>query len=132
MTVDDVLRALDERVALDALRLTPSPAARRVARRALEVRASLPPSRRGGLSTTEAGRQGVGSGVKRAQDIAAGHDVDAMQVHRFCSRFRGKVREARRRGLTLPESRALQAWDHWGGDPLCAEAAEAVRGSIKR
>ena len=58
----------------------PPKAAQDIAREALEVRASLPKSKRGGLTTREAGRQGVGSGIARARDIVAGKNLDAGQV----------------------------------------------------
>ena len=133
MNRHDLDRLVSEEVALNAtrsgVRVAPPAAARRVAARALRVRAGLPPSRRGGLSPAEAGRQGIGSGVKRAVDIAAGRDVDAGQVHAFCQRFAGKEREAERKGLTLEESKVRQAWDLWGGWPMCRAAEKAVRKS---
>lgn len=125
---DHVRRALDEQIAFDALhvRVRPPAAARRVAARALEMRRGLPPSRRGGLSPAEAGRQGIGSGVKRAMDIAAGRSVDAMQVHRFFARSHGHADRARARGLTFAESKAIQASDLWGGRPMWAAAKKAL------
>jgi hypothetical protein len=62
------------------VRVYPPPAARRLADEALKVRSSLPPSRRGGLTTQQAGKLGIGSGVARARDIVAGKSLDARQL----------------------------------------------------
>jgi len=122
-----ILEAVDEQLALNALvTVAPPAAARRVARRALDVRKTLPPSRRGGLTATEAHAQGIGSGVQRAVDIAAGRKVDAMRVHRFFSRFKGTVAKARAQGKTVHDSKAIMAWDLWGGDPMWSAARRAV------
>lgn len=113
-----VLEAVDEQLALNALTITPPRAAQHVAARALAVRRLLPPSRRGGLSTAQAHEQGIGSGVQRAVDIAAGRRVDAARVRRFFSRFQGTVAKARAQGKTIHDSKAIMAWDLWGGDPM--------------
>jgi hypothetical protein len=94
-----------------------------VAREALERRKKLPRSKRGGLSRTEAAAQGITSGVEQARRIAAGKTMDAAQVHRFFSRFSGMRDDAVLQGKRWEDSKVLQAWDLWGGDP----AREAVR-----
>lgn len=131
-----VLDALDEHMVLNVLApsvtsvasvtIAPPAAARRVAARALAVRKTLPPSRRGGLTTTQAHAAGIGSGVQRAVDIAAGRKVDAMRVHRFFQRFRGTVAKARAQGKTVHDSKAIMAWDLWGGDPMRVAVQRAV------
>lgn len=127
MSLNSVLRAVDEHMALnDLVTVVPPAAARRTAARALAVRRDLPPSRRGGLTTTKAHAEGVGSGVQRAVDIAAGRKVDAMRVHRFFSRFKGTVARARAQGKTLRDSKAIMAWDLWGGDSMWSVARRAV------
>jgi hypothetical protein len=108
------------------LYITPSSAARTQAARALEIRRDVVASRRAGLTTQEAGAQGIGSGVARARDIAAGKRVDAYQVLRFFQRFRGLVAEAQAQGLDARSSKAIQAWMLWGGEPLYRQAARAV------
>jgi hypothetical protein len=105
---------------------TPSKAARAVAKRALERRAKLAKSRRGGLSAAEAARQGITSGVEQAERIAAGRVVDAMQLHRFFSRFAGMYTDAVLQGKSWERSKVLQAWDLWGGDPAREAVAKLV------
>jgi hypothetical protein len=95
------------------LKLTAPISARTKARRALEVRASLPPSKRGGLDAWEAAQLGITSGV--------------TQVARFFSRHRKNVANARAKGLTLRTSKALQAWDLWGGDPMDRFVTREIR-----
>lgn len=106
--------------------VTPPKPAQAIARAAMKLRATLPESRRGGLSTSEAHSMGVGSGVKRAQDIAAGKRVDAAQIHAFFSRFKGQIARALAKGLTPANSRALMAADLWGGFPMWHAAKEAL------
>jgi len=88
--------------------LTPPKGAQIKARGALDVRASLPPSRRGGLEPDEARRLGITSGVTQARKIAAGRPLDVRQVARFFARHRRHYEAARARGLTLRTSKALQ------------------------
>ncbi len=95
----------------------PTAAARKVAKQALEKRRKLSPSRRGGLTRGEAAEQGITSGVEQARRIAAGKTMDAMQIHRFFSRFKGIRAEALAKGKRWEDSKVLQAWDLWGGDP---------------
>lgn len=99
---------------------------RRVAAEALAVRASLPPSKRGGLTTREAGAQGVGSGVARARDIVNGKRIDARQVARFYDRFGPRIRAAKAAGLTMRESKVLQADGLWGGEATEKAARAAL------
>lgn len=99
---------------------------RRIAAEALAVRASLPRSKRGGLSTKEAGAAGVGSGVARARDIISGKRIDARQVARFYDRFGPRIREAKRAGLTMRDSKVLQADGLWGGEATEKAARAAL------
>lgn len=96
----------------------PPVAAQRVARKALDRRAKLPKSKRGGLSSKEAKAQGITSGVEQARKIAAGKDVDILQVRRFFSRFRSTYNKAKRSGKDWEDSKMLQSWDLWGGEPM--------------
>lgn len=105
-------------------RVYPPPAAQRIAREALEVRASLPESRQAGLTRGEARSLGITSGVERAKSIAAGEwQDDPGDIRRFFSRFSGQVSRARAQGKDMRSSKAIQAWNLWGGDPM----REAVR-----
>jgi hypothetical protein len=109
----------------------PPKAAQDIARRALEVRAALPKSKRGGLTTQEAGRQGVGSGVARARDIVAGKSLDAGQVARFFARFGPRIEAAKSSGHTMATSKVLQADGLWGGEPMRKAAEVALRRTRK-
>ena len=113
----------------DFLEAKPPKAAQRIAARALEVRESLPKSRQGGIDKAEAARQGIRSGVEQAKSIAAGSVMDAMPVYRFFSRFASKVAKARAEGKTAETSRAILAWDLWGGDPMRDTVYRIVGGS---
>jgi len=112
----------------------PNKSAQKFARWGLEARRKAKKSRRGGLTTREAGRQGIGSGVARARDIIAGRAVDASQVLGFCSRheknYRAALARARKSKRSLREAAqdepALQAYWLWGGEPMCKLAKRAV------
>jgi hypothetical protein len=110
-------------------KVTPPPAARAAAKRALEVRAEVAPSKRGGLTTQEAGAQGIGSGVARAAAIAAGRPVDAGRVVAFFDRFAGQIADAQ--GTPLEDSKMLQAAGLWGGPSMKAAAEKAIRKAEK-
>jgi len=86
------------------------------ARRGLDLRAEW---QRGGLSTTEAGSQGVGSGVARARDLANGGSVSEETLRMMRAFF---SRHEQNRGG--PDAKAEDggptagwiAWQLWGGD----------------
>lgn len=109
------------------LYIKPSLAARKAAKKGLEARKKAPKSKKGGLTPKEAGEQGIGSGVARARDIASGKRVDAKQVHSFFSRHKQNYLDAKLNGLKPEESKAIQAWLLWGGEPLRKQAAAAVK-----
>jgi hypothetical protein len=89
--------------------LMPPEAVRAAARRGLEERRRAPASRRGGLTAAEAGAQGIGSGVVRAQTLASGRALSpetVKRMHAFFSRHR--------KNRNTPRGRI--AWLLWGGD----------------
>jgi len=108
------------------LYIKPSQSAIRAARRGLEARRKAPRSKKGGLSPAQAHQEGVGSGVARARDIAAGKKVNAYQVKAFFDRHRGNYLDAKKKGLKAEESKIIQAWLLWGGEPLRKQATKAV------
>jgi hypothetical protein len=62
------------------------------ARRGLELRRKASPSNKGGLTASEASKQGIGSGVQRASNLANGDSVSPSTVkrmHSFFSRHEG-------------------------------------------
>ena len=93
----------------------PPQAVRDAARLGLELRKK---HNRGGWDSRQAGAAGIGSGVVRAQTLAAGRGVSpdtVRRMHSFFQRHDGKVeRAARERDET---SAANIAWLLWGGDP---------------
>jgi hypothetical protein len=106
--------------------VVPPPAARRITANVLALRKRLPKSRRGGFSPTRAGQEGIGSGVKRAIDIAAGRRVNAMQVHLFFSRWARRIADELAAGKSTDESKIIQAGDLWGGFPMWEAARVAL------
>lgn len=96
------------------------------ARRGLELRKKFG---RGGLSTQEAGKQGIGSGVARASSIASGRKIPIETVRRmrgFFARHR-KNRQAEGWGSNTNPSNGWIAHLLWGGS-----AAEAWANRILR
>lgn len=109
------------------LYIKPNESAKKVAGRALERRKKLPRSKRGGLDAMQAHEEGVGSGVMRARDIASGKRINAYQVKAFFDRHRGNYVKAKADGKRWEDSKAWQAWDLWGGEPLRKQVESAVR-----
>lgn len=72
--------------------LKPPAAVASAARRGLELRRKASPSNKGGLTASEASKQGIGSGVQRASNLANGDSVSPSTVkrmHSFFSRHEG-------------------------------------------
>ena len=84
---------------------TPPPAVRDAARRALDLRASLPPSRRCCTSV----------GLARARDLAHGRPVSVATLRRMASFFARHEPDRRGAGWGV-DSRGWQAHLAWGGD----------------
>ena len=124
---DELMRDGMERGDAAPVYVDPPKEAQEAARAALAARETAPKSKRGGLDTKEAGEQGIGSGVARARDIAAGKQVDARRVAAFFSRHEGNYEAAKANGLTLGESPALQAWGLWGGNAMRRAAESAMK-----
>lgn len=108
------------------LYIQPTDAAITAAKKGLEARKKAPKSKKGGLDTQQAKAEGVGSGVARARDIIAGKRVNAYQVKAFFDRHRQNYIDAKMKGLKAEESRAIQAWLIWGGEPLRKQAEREV------
>lgn len=83
----------------------PPAAVRKAAAYGLELRASLPPSRRGGTAV----------GLARARDLAGGRAVSAQTVERMWRYFRRHEVDAQGAGWGV-DSKGWQAWLLWGGD----------------
>lgn len=109
------------------LYIYPNESARAKAKSALERRRLLPKSKRGGLDAAEAHAAGIGSGVLRARDIASGKRIDAYRVKAFFDRHRTNYLNAKVARKNWNDSKALQAWDLWGGEPLRKQVEAAVK-----
>lgn len=112
--LSDFIPELDEIVDFDeglADGFIPPEGVRSAARRGLKLREKFG---RGGLDTREAGKQGIGSGVARARDLASGASMPLKTVKRMRSFF---ARHAKNKsGSPEAGDRGAIAWLLWGGD----------------
>jgi len=98
------------------INFTPPQGVREAARRGLEVRASKPPSQRGGTEV----------GVARARDLANGRTVSPDTARRMKAYF--DRHEVDQQGETWDEQgKGWQAWQLWGGDPGRSWSSKLVR-----
>lgn len=86
---------------------TPPARVRRAAARALDLRASLPPSRR---AMTPAG-------LARARDLSNGRPVSLDVIRRMSEFFTRNASSYRAGEGWGVDSKGWQAWLGWGGDP---------------
>lgn len=116
MAINDRLRALGLPLVEEeeAPRFAPPEPVRAAARRGLELRRL---TGRGGLDREQAGRLGIGSGVARAEQLAAGEALTLAELKRMKAFFARHDGE-RERGARLANARspANVAWLLWGGD----------------
>jgi hypothetical protein len=112
-------------------------AVRAAARLGLELREKF---KRGGLSSRQAGQQGIGSGVVRAQNLRDGAQLTPRTIRRMVAFFRRFQRFAEEKGGSEARgfwgdeenpSNAWIAWLLWGGDPGF-EFAEELLARIER
>jgi len=100
----------------DHIDFTPPQGAQNNAKRALEVRATKPPSQRGMTST----------GLARARDLANGKTLSPDTVKRMLNYF--TRHEIDKQGSTWGEQgKGWQAWQGWGGDSGYTWAKKVVR-----
>lgn len=88
----------------------PPETVRAAARRGLELRKK---HGKGGLTTQEAGKQGIGSGVARASSLASGDAVSTETLRRMVAFF-SRHRKNKSGG---EDDAGYIAWLLWGGDP---------------
>jgi len=93
----------------DAEGFAPPASVRSAARRGLELRRK---HGKGGLTTKEAGKQGIGSGVARATSLANGDKVSAETIRRMVAFF--SRHEKNKSGGE--DDAGYIAWLLWGGD----------------
>ena len=84
--------------------------------------------KRGGLSTSQAGQEGVGSGVARASDIISGSlSLESVKrMHAFFSRHENNYRPDVREADDGPTAGTI-AWKLWGGSAGRAWARGILR-----
>ena len=95
------------------------------ARRGLELRKK---HKKGGLTSQEAGKQGIGSGVVRASHLANGKKVSASTLRRMSAFF--SRHEKNKSGGE--DDAGYIAWLLWGGDAGRAWAARTLKMLEKR
>lgn len=104
---------------LQDITYAPTERMRQNAARALEVRASKPPSQRGMTPV----------GLARARDLANGRPISFATVQRMYSYFRRH--EVDKEGATWDErGKGWQAWQGWGGDAAYRWAANILQEAL--
>jgi hypothetical protein len=93
----------------DAESFSPPAAVRSAARRGLELRKK---HGKGGLTTQEAGKQGIGSGVARATSLANGESVSYETIKRMVAFF---SRHRKNKGGGEDDAGFI-SHNLWGGD----------------
>jgi len=104
----------------DAQSFSPPSSVRAAARRGLELRKK---HGKGGLTTQEAGKQGIGSGVARASDLAGGSAMSYETIKRMAAFF--SRHEKNKSGGE--DDAGYIAWLLWGGDAGRAWAARIIK-----
>lgn len=88
---------------------------RSAARRGLEMRKQAPKSQKGGITNKEASRQGIGSGVQRAANLARG-SVSEATIPRMVSFFARHGKSIKAGRANPSENRRIRIADLlWGG-----------------
>lgn len=100
----------------------PPASVRAAARRGLELRRK---HKRGGLDNKEAKKQGVGSGVQRASNLANGHALSLQTVKRMRAFFSRHAQHGEHRQDKT--SAAYISWLLWGGNAGRSWANKVVR-----
>jgi len=93
---------------------------RQAARRALEARDSVPPSRKAGTPV----------GLARANQLANGDNLSLETLKRmrsYLERAEPAYREARAQGKSIEESKAIMAYYLWGGPQALAWVNQQIR-----
>jgi hypothetical protein len=93
---------------------------RNAARRALEARDSVPPSRKAGTPI----------GLARANQLKNGDNLSLETLRRmrsYLERAEPAYREARAQGKSIEESKAIMAYYLWGGPQALAWVNEQIR-----
>jgi hypothetical protein len=87
-------------------------------------------SGRGGLSTQQAAKEGIGSGVARAASLKNRQKLSPSTISRMVSFF-ARHSAYKKNHTTNPPSASLVSWLLWGGDPGKAWA-EKIKAQMDR
>ena len=93
------------------------------AAKGLEMRQKASPSNKGGLTSEEAGKQGIGSGVQRAVNLKNRDTISPeviKQMRGFLSRSEKSSEISAENKSTPWNDKGYVAWLLWGGDPAKA------------
>ena len=85
---------------------------------------------RGGLTTRQASKVGIGSGVARAASLKNRQKLSPSTISRMVSFF-ARHSAFKKNHTTNPPSNSLISWNLWGGDPGNAWA-EKVKAQMDR
>lgn len=100
----------------------------KAAERGLELRKKAPKSKKGGLSASQAKKEGVGSGVQRAVNLKNRDTLSPDTVKRMNNFFNRHAKNKKiDAGKTASEDKGYQAWMLWGGDPGASWARKVVK-----
>lgn len=94
----------------------PPKEAQRLAREALRLRETLPPSRQCCTDT----------GIAQAKRIAAGLPMEPRLIYNWFARHSLRIIEAELAGKTAATSKAIQAAHFWGGWPMYHAVAKSL------
>ena len=93
----------------------PPAAVAAAARKGLELRKKQSPSNKGGLDQKQASKEGIGSGVTRAAQLANRQSLSLTTVKRMKSFF-ARHSAYKHKHKSEPEGPARVSWLLWGGD----------------
>jgi hypothetical protein len=100
----------------------------KAAERGLELRRGASKSNKGGLSASQAKKEGVGSGVQRAVNLKNRDTLSPDTVKRMNNFFNRHAKNKKiDAGKTAAEDKGYQAWMLWGGDPGASWARKLVK-----
>jgi hypothetical protein len=112
------------------INFTPPESVANAAKRGLELRQKASPSNRGGLTTEEAAKEGIGSGVQRAVNLKNRNTISPEVI----KQMRGFLSRSEKSSKISPENRdtpwndkGYVAWLLWGGDPAVAWTDKIIK-----
>lgn len=110
----------------DHIDFKPPQSVANAAKRGLELRKKN--KGKGGLSSGEAGKQGIGSGVQRASDLSHRENLSPGTVRRMKAFFdRHQKNKSASGGKSKEQDKGYISWLLWGGDPGYAWAKKVVK-----